>query len=107
MAATPSTRTTSVARKALAGKGIHYVDVGTRGGVWGLERGYCMMIGGDKAVGRTARSDLRDPGAGPRRHSTHSGREGRDPRVEQGYIQPARSAPVISSRWSTTASNTA
>jgi 6-phosphogluconate dehydrogenase len=33
--------------KALAAKGIHYVDVGTSGGVWGLERGYCMMIGGD------------------------------------------------------------
>src|SRR5215813_14012164 len=31
--------------KELASKGIHYVDVGTSGGVWGLERGYCMMIG--------------------------------------------------------------
>ena len=30
----------------LKGKGIHYIDVGTSGGVWGLERGYCMMIGG-------------------------------------------------------------
>ena len=36
--------------KALALRGIHYVDVGTSGGVWGLERGYCMMIGGDKAT---------------------------------------------------------
>jgi 6-phosphogluconate dehydrogenase len=36
--------------KALASKGIHYVDVGTSGGVWGLERGYCMMIGGEDAV---------------------------------------------------------
>ncbi len=37
--------------KELAPKGIHYMDVGTSGGVWGLERGYCMMIGGpDKAV---------------------------------------------------------
>jgi 6-phosphogluconate dehydrogenase len=36
--------------KDLAAKGIHYVDVGTSGGVWGLERGYCMMIGGEKAV---------------------------------------------------------
>jgi 6-phosphogluconate dehydrogenase len=34
----------------LAPKGIHYVDVGTSGGVWGLERGYCMMIGGENAV---------------------------------------------------------
>jgi 6-phosphogluconate dehydrogenase len=36
--------------KALAPAGIHYVDVGTSGGVWGLERGYCMMIGGEDAV---------------------------------------------------------
>jgi 6-phosphogluconate dehydrogenase len=36
--------------KALAPKGVHYVDVGTSGGVWGLERGYCMMIGGEDAV---------------------------------------------------------
>ncbi|MGH2875053.1 MAG: NAD(P)-binding domain-containing protein, partial [Solirubrobacteraceae bacterium] len=34
--------------KELAGKGIHYVDVGTSGGVWGIDRGYCMMIGVDK-----------------------------------------------------------
>jgi 6-phosphogluconate dehydrogenase len=33
--------------KALAEKGLHYVDVGTSGGVWGLERGYCLMIGGE------------------------------------------------------------
>jgi 6-phosphogluconate dehydrogenase len=36
--------------KALAAKGIHHVDVGTSGGVWGLERGYCMMIGGEPAI---------------------------------------------------------
>ena len=36
--------------KELATKGIHYVDVGTSGGVWGLERGYCMMIGGEPDV---------------------------------------------------------
>jgi len=36
--------------KELAPKGIHYVDVGTSGGVWGLERGYCMMIGGEGEV---------------------------------------------------------
>ena len=36
--------------RSLAEKGIHYVDVGTSGGVWGLERGYCMMIGGEKEV---------------------------------------------------------
>src|SRR6202044_885418 len=36
--------------KELSTKGIHYVDVGTSGGVWGMERGYCMMIGGDSSV---------------------------------------------------------
>src|SRR3984893_15366227 len=38
--------------KELDAKGIRYVDVGTSGGVWGLERGYCMMIGGDAHVGK-------------------------------------------------------
>jgi 6-phosphogluconate dehydrogenase len=38
--------------KELASKGIHYVDVGTSGGVWGLERGYCMMIGGEPATAK-------------------------------------------------------
>ena len=66
--------------------GIHYVDVGTSGGVWGIERGYCMMIGGDKAV--VDRLDpifaALAPGIGdiPRT----PGREGRDARIEQGYI---------------------
>jgi 6-phosphogluconate dehydrogenase len=36
--------------KELAGRGIHYVDVGTSGGVWGLERGYCLMIGGEPGI---------------------------------------------------------
>jgi 6-phosphogluconate dehydrogenase len=35
-------------QEALRSKGIHYLDVGTSGGVWGFERGYCMMIGGDR-----------------------------------------------------------
>jgi 6-phosphogluconate dehydrogenase len=72
--------------KALKERGIHYVDVGTSGGVWGLERGYCMMIGGDKAV--VDRLDpifaALAPGLGdiPRTEA----RAGRDRRVEQGYI---------------------
>jgi 6-phosphogluconate dehydrogenase len=36
--------------KELSAKGIHYVDVGTSGGVWGLERGYCQMIGGETSI---------------------------------------------------------
>jgi 6-phosphogluconate dehydrogenase len=72
--------------RTLREKGIHYVDVGTSGGVWGFERGYCMMIGGDKAV--VDRLDpifaAMAPGRGdiPRTPS----RDGRDPRVEQGYL---------------------
>lgn len=72
--------------KALKARGIHYVDVGTSGGVWGLDRGYCMMIGGEKEV--VDRLDplfaALAPGAGdiPRTE----GREDRDPRIEQGYI---------------------
>jgi 6-phosphogluconate dehydrogenase len=66
--------------------GLHYVDVGTSGGVWGLERGYCQMIGGDKEI--VDRLDpifsALAPGLGdvPRTPK----REGRDPRAEHGYI---------------------
>jgi 6-phosphogluconate dehydrogenase len=72
--------------KALKQRGIHYLDVGTSGGVWGLERGYCMMIGGEKAV-----VDRLDPifaALAPGRGEIPNtpSREGRDPRVEQGYI---------------------
>ena len=68
--------------KELAAKGIHYVDVGTSGGVWGLERGYCMMIGGETRRRRAPRSALLDAGArcrrcrahtGPREHRRHCG----------------------------------
>jgi 6-phosphogluconate dehydrogenase len=72
--------------KALKTRGIHYIDVGTSGGVWGIDRGYCMMIGGDKAV-----VDRLDPifaalAPGPGDIPRTPGREARDPRVEQGYI---------------------
>src|ERR1700687_251812 len=52
--------------KALKERGIHYIDVGTSGGVWGIDRGYCMMIGGDKAVGDRLASLLGRRGAGDR-----------------------------------------
>ena len=72
--------------KKLQESGIDYVDVGTSGGVWGLERGYCLMIGGRKEV-----VDRLDPifaalcpgiGEIPRTPN----RETRDPRAEHGYI---------------------
>jgi 6-phosphogluconate dehydrogenase len=71
---------------ALQERGIHYIDVGTSGGVWGIDRGYCMMIGGDKAV--VDRLDpifkALAPGVGDILRTP--GRDGRDPRIEQGYI---------------------
>jgi 6-phosphogluconate dehydrogenase len=72
--------------KMLRERDIHHVDVGTSGGIWGIERGYCMMIGGDKAI--VDRLDpifsALAPGLGnvPRT----PGRNGRDPRAERGYI---------------------
>jgi 6-phosphogluconate dehydrogenase len=92
--------------EALRPKGIHYLDCGTSGGVWGLERGYCMMIGGDKVAvtgsirfselwlrGRarsTRRPDARSSGARRKTATCIAGPPGRD----------------TLSRWSTTASNT-
>ncbi len=72
--------------KTLAAKGITYVDCGTSGGVWGLERGYCMMIGGDKvAVDRLDPIfSALAPGAG--KIEVTPGRDGRDPRVGNGYL---------------------
>jgi 6-phosphogluconate dehydrogenase len=72
--------------KALRAKGIHYLDVGTSGGVWGLTRGYCLMIGGEKAV--VDRLDPLFAALAPGRGDIPrtEGREARDPRVEQGYI---------------------
>jgi 6-phosphogluconate dehydrogenase len=72
--------------KELSLKGIHYVDVGTSGGVWGLERGYCMMIGGEKEVVQSLDPVFATlaPGVGdiPRT----SGREKLAGTAEQGYL---------------------
>src|SRR5205809_6646526 len=72
--------------KELATKQIHYVDVGTSGGVWGLERGYCMMIGGEDAIVQHIGPILAclAPGAGsvPRT----PGREKLGGTAEQGYL---------------------
>ena len=72
--------------KELAAKKIHYVDVGTSGGVWGLERGYCMMIGGETDVVQHLDPifSALAPGIGdiPRT----PGREKLDGTAEQGYL---------------------
>ncbi|MDD2137292.1 decarboxylating 6-phosphogluconate dehydrogenase [Pseudomonas kurunegalensis] len=70
----------------LAKRGLHYLDVGTSGGVWGLDRGYCMMIGGEKDVFERLEPLFKAlaPGVGdiPRTH----GRSGEHQRAEHGYI---------------------
>jgi 6-phosphogluconate dehydrogenase len=73
--------------KALAKKGIHYVDVGTSGGVWGLERGYCMMIGGEEStVDRLDPIfDALAPGLGTIPRTADRG-DAADARAEKGYI---------------------
>jgi 6-phosphogluconate dehydrogenase len=72
--------------KELALKGIHYVDVGTSGGVWGLERGYCMMIGGEGEVVQQLAPifETLAPGVGsiPRT----PGRENVSSTAERGYL---------------------
>jgi 6-phosphogluconate dehydrogenase len=76
---------------------LHYVDVGTSGGVWGLERGYCMMIGGEKDI-----VDLLDPvfntlAPGYGEIIRTKGRDAPDDRAERGYIHtgPAGSGHFV------------
>jgi len=72
--------------KALAERGLTYLDVGTSGGVWGLERGYCLMIGGDKATVERLDPIFRAlaPGRGDIPETRH--REGRASTAEEGYL---------------------
>ena len=72
--------------KALKPKGVVYVDVGTSGGVWGLERGYCMMVGGEKASVDRIDPILNTlaPGLGDVARTQRP--PGADPRAERGYI---------------------
>jgi 6-phosphogluconate dehydrogenase len=83
--------------QALRTKNIAYLDCGTSGGVWGLERGYCMMIGGDKQA-----VDRLDPifaalAPGPGALEKTPGREQRDPRIANGYMHcgPAGSGHFV------------
>ncbi len=71
---------------ALTGRGLHYVDVGTSGGVWGLERGYCLMIGGETEV--VARLDpiFRTIAPGVDAAPRTPGREGDPTAAEMGYL---------------------
>ncbi len=72
--------------KELATKKIHYVDVGTSGGVWGLERGYCMMIGGEKAIVDRLDPIFRTLAPGMGDVPLTPGREKIKGTAEQGYL---------------------
>jgi 6-phosphogluconate dehydrogenase len=72
--------------KTLSQKNIAYVDAGTSGGVWGLERGYCMMIGGPKAAVDRLDPIFKALAPGLGAIARTPGRDARDPRAERGYI---------------------
>jgi 6-phosphogluconate dehydrogenase len=72
--------------RQLSERGIHYVDVGTSGGVWGAERGYCMMIGGEDAVVKRLDPIFAALAPGRGAIAPTPNRDGRDPRVEIGYM---------------------
>jgi 6-phosphogluconate dehydrogenase len=72
--------------KELAPKGIHYVDVGTSGGVWGLERGYCQMIGGESAVVKHLDPIFKSLAPGRGDIPRTPGRERAAGTAEEGYL---------------------
>ena len=73
-------------QEGLRSRGIHYVDVGTSGGVWGLERGYCMMIGGDDDAVRRLDPIFATLAPGRGDLPRTPGREGRRSTAEEGYL---------------------
>jgi 6-phosphogluconate dehydrogenase len=71
---------------ALATKGVHYVDAGTSGGVWGLERGYCLMIGGEAEVVRHLDPIFATLAPSAEVVSKTPARNDRDSTAERGYL---------------------
>lgn len=72
--------------KTLAGQGIHYVDAGTSGGVWGAERGYCLMVGGEKAAFDRLEPIFKTLAPGRGEIDRTPGRENLAGSVEEGYL---------------------
>ena len=72
--------------KKLAPKGLHYVDMGTSGGVWGLERGYCLMIGGEKAIVKRLDPIFKTLAPGPGDVPRTPGRDKKEGTAEHGYL---------------------
>jgi len=77
--------------KALRERGLHYVDVGTSGGIWGFDRGYCMMIGGDKDIFERLDPIFASLAPGLGEIPRTPGRDGRERRIEQGYLHAGSS----------------
>ena len=82
------------------------MDVGTSGGVWGLERGYCMMIGGETGAVARLEPVFATLAPGPGAISPTPGRDPGKGTAEQGYLHCGPNGAGTSSKWSTTASNT-
>jgi len=82
---------------ALAAKGIHYIDAGTSGGVWGLERGYCLMIGGDKGTVERLAPIWSTLAPGRSGIEPSPGREGKGSTAEDGWLHcgPAGSGHFV------------
>ena len=72
--------------KGLRSLGIHYIDVGTSGGIWGLERGYCMMIGGDTEIVQRLDPIFATLAPGPGQVPRTPGRNKLGGTAEQGYL---------------------
>jgi len=72
--------------KALTARGIHYVDVGTSGGTWGLDRGYCLMIGGPEPVVKHLDPLLKTLAPGPGNVARTPGRDPMTGTAEDGYL---------------------
>ena len=91
--------------KTLAAKRIRYVDCGTSGGVWGIEFGYCLMIGGPKRLWINS-SDLFEARARPRQYPrAPRGTKKTLPEPSAAIFTPAPLALGTSSRWCITASS--
>ena len=102
--------------KELAGKGLKYIDVGTSGGVWGLERGYCMMIGGPEEAVQYVDPILKTLAPGRGDVDRTPGREKLGGTAEEGYLHcgpswakcwPSASSPSWKARPSPTSRTTA
>lgn len=72
--------------RELAARGVHYVDVGTSGGVWGLERGYCLMIGGEAEIVKKLEPLFVSLAPGVAAASRTPGSVGMSSSAEQGYL---------------------